>query len=202
MPFSELPDYYEVLQVSRAAQPLIVNKAYRVLAAIYHPDNMQTGDADAFQQVVEAYRVLSDPMRRAAYDREKLGGFTNGKHINGKPLFGSLQADRLTDPGERTHDERELRHLILQTAYHTRRSTPGRPGVPLMAIPELFGCSIDEAQFTLWYLRGKKLIETTDDGIAITIAGVDYVEAGESGRASEASDLLSLSPPQNMISGT
>jgi hypothetical protein len=46
-----------------------------------------------------------------------------------------------------------------------------------MAIPELFGCSIDDAQFTLWCLRGKKLIEMTDDGIAITIAGVDHVEA-------------------------
>ena len=202
MAVSELPDYYEVLQVSRAAQPLIVNKAYRILAAIYHPDNKQTGDLDAFQRVVEAYRVLSDPMRRAAYDREKLGGFTNGKHLSRKPLLGSLPTDTLTDPGERAHDERELRHLILQAAYSTRRSTPGQPGVPLMAIPELFGCSIDDAQFTLWYLRGKKLIEMTDDGIAITVAGVDYVEAGESGWASEALDLRSLAPPQNMISGT
>lgn len=202
MPPSELPDHYEVLQVSRAAQPLIVNKAYRILAAIYHPDNKQTGDPEAFQQVVEAYRVLSDPMRRAVYDREKFAGFTNGKHPNGNHPNGSLVTGTLTDPGERAHDERELRHLILQAVYNTRRRTPGQPGLPLMAIPELFGCPIDDAQFTLWYLRGKKLIEMTDDGIAITVAGVDYVEAGESGWASEASDLRSLSPPQNMISGT
>jgi hypothetical protein len=32
-------------------------------------------------------------------------------------------------------------------------------------------------QFTLWYLRGKKFIETQDDGVAITVAGVDHVEA-------------------------
>jgi hypothetical protein len=40
----------------------------------------------------------------------------------------------------------------------------------------LFGCSVDEVQFTLWYLRGKKFIETQDDGVAITVTGVDHVE--------------------------
>jgi curved DNA-binding protein len=194
---SELADYYEVLQVSRRAQPLIVNKAYRLLAATYHPDNKQTGDAEAFHRVLEAHRVLSDPMRRAAYDRENPGWLANGT----RP-YGSLAAHELTDPEQRPHDERELRHLILQAVYATRRSTPGKPGVPLMAIPELFGCSIDDAQFTLWYLRGKKLIEMTDDGIVITIAGVDYVEAGEMSGAGEASDLLCLTAPLNMISGT
>lgn len=63
---AELPDYYEVLQISRNAQPLIVTKAYRPLAAYYHPDHKETGDAEAFTPVVEAYRVLSDPVRRAA----------------------------------------------------------------------------------------------------------------------------------------
>src|SRR5215468_1121634 len=38
------PDYYEALQISRAAQSLIVTKAYRLLAAFYHPDNKETGD--------------------------------------------------------------------------------------------------------------------------------------------------------------
>jgi hypothetical protein len=46
-----------------------------------------------------------------------------------------------------------------------------------MVIPDLFGCSIDEAQFTLWYLRGKKFMEMTDEGMVITVAGVDYVES-------------------------
>lgn len=56
-----------------------------------------------------------------------------------------------------------------------------RPSLPLMVIPDLFGCPIDEALFTLWYLRGKKFIEMTDDGMAITVAGVDYVESHEFG---------------------
>jgi len=64
------PNYYEMLQVSRAAQPLIITKAYRLLAAFYHPDNKETGDREAFHNVADAYRVLCDPVRRAAYDRD------------------------------------------------------------------------------------------------------------------------------------
>lgn len=79
----------------------------------------------------------------------------------------------------RTEDERELRHQVLRALYDVRRTRPHRPSLPLMVLPDFFGCSIDEAQFTLWYLRGKKLIEMTDDGMVITIAGVDYVEANE-----------------------
>jgi hypothetical protein len=63
-----------------------------------------------------------------------------------------------------------------------------------MVIPDLFGCSIEEAQFTLWYLRGKKFIEMTDDGMAITVAGVDYVESQEVGLATETPPNAALGP--------
>ena len=72
-PATEPPDYYEVLQVSRKATALIITKAYRLLAAVYHPDNAETGDAEAFINIVEAHAVLADPVRRAAYDRERFG---------------------------------------------------------------------------------------------------------------------------------
>ena len=170
---AELPDYYEVLQVSRNAQPLIVTKAYRLLAAYYHPDNKETGDVERFTSVVEAYRVLSDPVRRAAYDRERFGkfGLPHSSSGDGKGPLDETASER------RTEDERELRHQLLEALYDVRRSRPHRPGLPLMVIPDLFGCSIDEAQFTLWYLRAKKLIEMTDDGMVITVAGVDCVES-------------------------
>jgi hypothetical protein len=61
-----------------------------------------------------------------------------------------------------------------------------------MGLLELFGCSADEVQFTLWYLRGKKFIETQDDGVAITVAGVDHVETTGAGRDSLV--LLPVSP--------
>jgi molecular chaperone DnaJ len=66
-------DHYETLQVSRAAEPEVIEKAYRALALKYHPDRAPDEDRSAaterFQGITEAYSVLSDPTRRAAYDR-------------------------------------------------------------------------------------------------------------------------------------
>lgn len=168
-------NHYEVLQVSRAAQPLIITKAYRLLAAFYHPDNKETGDREAFHNVVAAYRVLCDPVRRAAYDRDTFNASAPPPGNGGPP------EQELSE--RRAGDERELRRQLLQALYNVRRTEPHRPSLPLMVIPDLFGCSIDEAQFTLWYLRGKKFIEMTDDGMAITVAGVDHVESYELGWA-------------------
>jgi curved DNA-binding protein len=187
------PDYYETLQISPAAQSLIVTKAYRLLAAFYHPDNKETGDSEAFKNVVEAYRVLSDPVRRAAYNREKFGMLSSPSN-GGKPP--------VREPAERrTEDERELRHQLLQALYNVRRTQPHRPSLPLRVIPDVFGCSIDEAQFTLWYLRGKKFIEMTDDGMVITVAGVDHVESNEFSLEHPASVGPALSP-RSFILGT
>lgn len=161
-------DHYEVLQVSRNATALIITKAYRLLAAIHHPDNGETGDAEAFRSIAEAHAVLTDPVRRAAYDRERFGRVAGS-------MPTSPAASRAAEVLYR--DERELRSLILQALYSARRSRPGSAAVPIPGLMELFGCSIDDLQFTLWYLRGKKFIETQDEGLAITVAGVDHLEA-------------------------
>lgn len=63
-------DYYEVLGVGRDAGEEEIKKAYRRLARQYHPDVNKEPDAEAkFKEVKEAYEVLSDSQKRAAYDR-------------------------------------------------------------------------------------------------------------------------------------
>ncbi|OQY30950.1 MAG: molecular chaperone DnaJ [Anaerolineaceae bacterium 4572_5.1] len=63
-------DYYEVLGISRSASAGDVKSAFRNLARKYHPDVNGASDAeDKFKEINEAYRVLSDVDKRAAYDR-------------------------------------------------------------------------------------------------------------------------------------
>jgi molecular chaperone DnaJ len=64
-------DYYQVLDLARTATEVEIKKAYRRLAMKYHPDRNPT-DHEAegrFKEVKEAYEVLSDPQKRAAYDQ-------------------------------------------------------------------------------------------------------------------------------------
>jgi molecular chaperone DnaJ len=63
-------DYYQVLEVPRNATPDDLRRAYRRLAKQYHPDvNKEPGAEEHFKEINEAYAVLSDEERRAAYDR-------------------------------------------------------------------------------------------------------------------------------------
>ncbi|MEM7363295.1 MAG: DnaJ C-terminal domain-containing protein [Pseudomonadota bacterium] len=65
----EFRDYYEVLGIDREAAQDEIKRAYRKLARKYHPDVSSETDAeDRFKQIGEAYEVLKDPEKRAAYD--------------------------------------------------------------------------------------------------------------------------------------
>ncbi len=57
-------DYYELLGVKRSATKAEIKKAFRKLAAKYHPDK-KTGDETKFKEITEAYEVLSDDNNRA-----------------------------------------------------------------------------------------------------------------------------------------
>ena len=73
-------DYYEVLGVSRTALPDEIKRAYRKLAVKHHPDK-NSGSAEseiAFKEVAEAYDIISNPEKRAAYDRYGFAAFQNG----------------------------------------------------------------------------------------------------------------------------
>ena len=66
----EFKDYYAILGVEKTASQDEIQRAYRKLARKYHPDvNQDPGAEDTFKNAGEAYEVLKDPEKRAAYDQ-------------------------------------------------------------------------------------------------------------------------------------
>ena len=84
----ESATYYDILRVSHEAAPERVRAAYRKLAQKFHPDKVP-GNADAVRVMVmlnEAYGVLSDPDRRARYDRR----IADEQAARRRPLGGAI----------------------------------------------------------------------------------------------------------------
>jgi len=85
-------DPYDVLGVSRQADDAQIKKAFRQLARALHPDvNAEDPDAgEKFKEAAEAYEILSDPDRRATYDRFGHEGLRSGGYQPNFDQFGSL----------------------------------------------------------------------------------------------------------------
>ena len=92
-------DCYEVLGVSRSATEKEVKKAYKRLAMKYHPDRTK-GDValeEKFKEVKEAYEILSDPQKKAAYDQYGHDGVNQGHGGGGQGDFGDQFGDIFGD---------------------------------------------------------------------------------------------------------
>ncbi len=87
-------DYYETLGVARDADADTLKKAFRQLALKWHPDKNDSPEAEEkFKEINEAYAVLSDPEKRAAYD--KFGH--EGPQMRGDPTAGARYNENLRD---------------------------------------------------------------------------------------------------------
>jgi len=123
-------DYYEILGVARTATDEELKKAYRRLAMKFHPDRNQGDDsAEAkFKEAKEAYEILSDPQKRAAYDQFGHAGVNQhagfGGHGGGAGGFSDIFEDLFGDifggaraGGGRSHVQRgsDLRYNVELT---------------------------------------------------------------------------------------
>jgi len=85
-----MKDYYEILGIKKDASKDEVKKAFRKLAAKYHPDK-KTGDEAKFKEVSEAYAVLSDEKKRAEYDTYGRSYASGGPQQGAGPGWGGFQ---------------------------------------------------------------------------------------------------------------
>ncbi|XPF95788.1 molecular chaperone DnaJ [Colwellia sp. RE-S-Sl-9] len=85
-------DYYEVLGVSKSAPERDIKKAYKRLAMKLHPDRNQgdKGKEEEFKEVKEAYEILTDDQKRAAYDQYGHAAFEQGGHGGGGGFGGGF----------------------------------------------------------------------------------------------------------------
>jgi len=107
-------DHYSTLGVARTATPEEIKKAYRRLASQHHPD--KGGDTAKFQQIEEAYRTLSDPQSRAAYDNPQpnYGGFhTHTQPFDFNEIFNMFGA-QFSHPGQRQRQMQARMSLWIQ----------------------------------------------------------------------------------------
>lgn len=170
---------YQLLHVDRDAHTTIIRYAYRFLAAMYHPDNGETGDAEKFRIITDAWKTLSDDGKRAAYDmslgqREQAEGVAPHRPQAKVNEFGKDSLPNIPKTGI-SWNEIELRCAILQIMLAARKKKPREGGVSIKMIMDILGCDVIESEFALWYLREKKYIETGERVFMITGAGVDYL---------------------------
>ncbi len=178
-------NYYQLLQVNREAHSTIIRYAYRFLAAMYHPDNSETGDAEKFRIITEAWRTLSDEGKRAAYDmslgqEELQPGHPRPGGAPGAPQPGAQRAPGYGLPKNLktgiSWQEIELRLAILQILLDARKKKPKSGGASAKLIMDVLSIdNVEEVEYALWYLREKGLIEPGERLFMITAVGVDYI---------------------------
>jgi curved DNA-binding protein CbpA len=176
---SRVKDLYEVLQVSPRADEDTLHRVFRHLAKRFHPDNADSGNAERFNEVMQAFQTLSDPEQRARYDAR----YEEEREARW----------RIFDQASATSDivaDRRIRNGILSLLYTARRNDPDHPGMGVVDLERLLNCPEQHMKFQMWFLKENGWVARQENGTwAITASGVDRVfELG--GPAEDATHLL------------
>jgi curved DNA-binding protein len=165
--FEEISDdLYELLQVNPKADLDTIHRIYRLQAQRFHPDNGETGDEERFKQILRAYRVLSDPEQRAAYDARYRTTERNRWRLFDTP-----------EEAKGVSAERRKRLGVLSLLYKRRVMQPDQPAISMFELEELLGIPREHLEFTFWYLKENGLVLRGDNNkYQITIKGVDHAE--------------------------
>jgi len=142
-------DYYEVLGVARNASEAELKKAYRRLAMKHHPDR-NPGDTEAenqFKEAKEAYEVLCDPQKRAAYDQfghagvdASMGGGRGSAGPNFADIFSDVFGDIFGAGGARGGGSRVFRGADLRYTLELSLEDAVRGTEVKIRIPALVQC--------------------------------------------------------------
>jgi curved DNA-binding protein CbpA len=159
-------DYYEILQISPNADQETVRRIYKIQAQRFHPDNLESGDAEMFKRIAEAYEVLGDPEKRTAYDSQNRTNRAASEPAGTGPAAPN------------PHDEADRRDQIILLLYRRRLTRPDQPGMGLRDLEMELRTPKDQLEFSLWYLKECGYL-TRSDGArhTITIQGVQLAES-------------------------
>ncbi len=159
-------NHYEVLQISPKADSETIHRVFHFLATRYHPDNQDTGNADLFRQISEAHRVLSDPKLRAGHNVELAD-----RNVTRFRIFESWQNSTGAEA------EKRKRRGILELLYAKRVADIQHPTMSLLDLEEMLQIPREHLEFSLWFLREKKLVSRSDNNrFEITCTGVEVAE--------------------------
>ena len=129
-----MKDYYGILGVSKGAAAADIKRAYRRLASQHHPD--KGGDTARFQEIEEAYRVLSDPGARSEYDNPRPQAQFHAAGFNLDEIFNMFG----------TRFQQEQRRATANLQLWITLADLARPGPKVIAVSSPHGQSQIEIQ--------------------------------------------------------
>ena len=155
-------DHYTVLQVSATAEPCMIDAAYEFLSRRYGSSNPATANGHIHDRLAAAYDVLSDPVKRTAYETERKVTKDGGNVVK----------------GERNRDLiRNTRQEMLDMLYWRRVESPYKPVITIHEFETILKLPKEQMEFNLWFLRDKGLIARSDNAcFVVTAEGVAWCE--------------------------